>query len=235
MFVSICLATMIGVPVAQLPQRASMEPSVEFELLTESRFPGPGSQRWLEALRSIGVTGIRIRPGNAGEKADISNRGTDRSPRYHVKGIVSQRNLLHVPGGTFRPTEGAKLKAWISKLRADGIEGLTAPKVAFGLTSKQLVHVHEQLSAKVTFSTKGRPASEVSGKIIRSIRIPIVANDTTKRVLAGQDVVEDELQGMTFGSALAAVLRPLGLVMAPRRPAGQEVFLLIDDARQVSE
>ena len=63
-------------------------------------------------------------------------------------GVLTSKSTLVLPGGTFRSSDRARLAAWVDKLRSEGIEALTAPTGAFGLTPKQLVRVHDALASK---------------------------------------------------------------------------------------
>jgi hypothetical protein len=208
---------------------------VELELITESGFPITGSQEWLEALRDVGADSLRIREAQLGEKGGISNRGTDESPQYRVVGVLTARNTLRLPGATFRMSDRAAIRGWIAKLKADGLEGLTARTGAFGLTSKQLVTVHDKLSRPVALSTKDQKAAETAAKIIESLEIKVAVDSRVRTMLSGDETVAEEFAGMSSGTALAAVLRPLGLVIVPQRPARGDVQLVVTDARSAPE
>ncbi len=210
-------------------------PTVELELITEPDFPLGGQQRWLEALSKVGVDGIRIREGKSGDEGGITNDGTEAAPRYRVFGVLTSRNQLRFPGVTFSIGDIGGMKDWFAKLKADGTEGLFAAKGAFGLTGKQLLEVHEALSPGVGFSTKGEPAADVVARIVRSIELDVKTHPSAKTGLESGDKVASELNGLSRGTALAAVLRPLGLVLVPVRPSGGTTTLWITDARTAKE
>ena len=52
--------------------------------------------------------------------------------------------------------------------------------------------------------------------------------------MASPEAVIDELQGLSAGTALVAVLRPLGLVMAPQKQADGTIKLWITDVRRAA-
>ncbi len=230
-FTSVTFLVVVGC----LASRALAAPYVELELYTEPGFPLDGKQRWLRALQEVGADSLRIRQAKLGDKGMIENVGTEAAPRYLVKGILSPRNQLRLPGGTFRMSDKAGIKAWIAKLRADGTEGLFARTGAFGLTSKQLVAVHQQLAIPVIESTKGKKSVDVAKKIIDSIKLNVVMDPMARQSFTGDELVAEELRGVSRGTALAAVLRPLGLVLVPSRPSGGETFLAVTDARRTKE
>lgn len=211
------------------------EPIVQLELVTEQGFPITGAQRWMQALQDVGAVGMRIRSGNPGDRAEIKKEGSDTSPIYYVVGILTARNQLALPGKTFSISDRRGIAAWIDQLKDSGSEGVTTRPAAFGLTGKQIVAVHEALTVPVTFSTKGKPVIEVARGISKLVSLKFTVDASAKRALAGQETVADELQGMSAGAALAAAIRPLGLVMAPIKPRGQEPQLRIGDVRDIKE
>lgn len=209
--------------------------TVELELMTESGFPVTGAQTWARMLQNVGASNVRIRQARTGDRGGITKRGTERSPIYHVKGFLSANNTLRVPGATFRSTDQARIKAWVAKLKADGIENLTAKKGAFGLTNKQLLDLHKDLSGPITFSTKGVRALDVVRSIGSGIAVPIRIDESAEEALYGRSVVAEDLTGISVGTALAAVLRPLGLVAVPYRMTGERTQIQIVDARNAKE
>jgi len=224
-----------GLALLFFPTTSSAQAPVELELITEPGFPLTGSRRWLRTLEDIGVTGLRIRAAKSGETGGIKNVGNESQPRYVVKGILSAKNQLRVPGGTFSVNDVAGIKRWVAKLKADGVEGLFARTGAFGLTGKQLLDLHKRLSRPVTKSTKDEKATDVASKIIAGIDIRVVIDPATRATFEGDEKVSTELLGMSSGTALAAILRPLGLVVVPQRPDGGATFLVITDATKSRE
>ena len=203
------------------------EPLVQFELATAPGFPATGQRKWIEFMKQCGVMSIRIRGAKSSDEPEVDNFGTAARPIYEVTGLISADNRLYVVGGTFRHGDKTGLVAWINKLKADGIEGLTARTGAFGLTDKQLVMVHEQLTRPVGFSTRGRKNSEVVQRIAGQLDLPVTFDASARPAMAGREVVVEEMQLLSSGTVMAAVLRPLGLVLVPDRPQGQPVRLLI--------
>lgn len=215
---------------------ARADPSVSLELVTERGFPLTGTQRWMAALKDVGFSGIRIRSAQSGDRNGIKTLGRGSSIRYQVTGILSSRNKLELPaGGTFSVSDIRGIRSWVERLKEGGQEGLTARRGAFGLTSKQLVAVNEAMSAKVTFSTKGQAVGEVVRNVMRTIPLEFSFEPAAREALASQEVVAEEMQGLTAGTVLAASVRPLGLVVAPYLPRGGKTRLLIADVRRVDE
>lgn len=215
---------------------ALAQPRVDLELLTEKGFPLEGSQEWIEALKSVGASGIRIRAAGPSDEGGIVTGGTVKSPTYKVTGVLTSGNVLRLPGAQFRLQDKGKIAAWIRKLQEGGEEGLFATTGAFGLTAKQLVAMHDGLAHRVDFSTKGKPAGQVVRKIIASLsKVEVAVDGSAGKTLEGDETTLDELSGVTSGTALAAALRPLGLVLVPLPPRGEQLRLAIADARAAKE
>jgi hypothetical protein len=210
-------------------------PPVSFELATDAGFSMTGAQRWIDALKDLDQSGLRIRSGRPGDKTEVINRGTEASPSYHVVGILTANNELALPNGRFSLRDRAGIAKWIEKLQDGGIDGLTATKLAFGLSSDELVDFDERLSKPIAFETKGERAGNVARSIVQSLPLETSVTADARRAFARNEPVLDELNGLSSGTALAATLRPLGLVLSPDKPRGGKVRLLISDVREVDE
>ena len=196
---------------------AHAQPRVTLELMTEQGFPPTGAQRWLQALNGVGFSDMRIRQSRPGDQVEIRQRGTEDRPSYEVTGLLTARNTLMVPGGEFRMSDRAGLTAWLAKLREGGERRLHEREGAFGLTPTQLVAVHEALNQSVSFSTKGERSFDILKRVAGGLSLPFLSDPRTRQVLMGDDPVADELQGLSAGTVMVAVLRPLGLVLVPQK------------------
>ncbi len=212
------------------------EARVELELATEPGFPPTSSRDWIEALKGAGFAGIRIRAARAGDVVQVSNIGTPEAPAYRVVGALTADGLLKLPGGTFRVTDRGGIRSWRQKTAAGGEAGIAGGNDgAFGLTPRQLVFVHESVKGPVVFSTAGQPAVDLLKKLVNVVRVDIQVDASARPALASQYKFADELQGLSGGTSMAAVLRTLGLVMVPRDAGGGDVELFVADAANAKE
>jgi hypothetical protein len=106
---------------------------------------------------------------------------------------------------------------WIEDLRVVGIPRDRESELAFGLASNELVAFHERLTKPVTFETNGVRSGDVARRIVKEVSLDFEVSTAASRAFARNELVADELQGLSHGTALSAVLRPLGLGAAPRR------------------
>lgn len=219
--------------VAARPAEAA--PRVELELITEAGFPVTGAQRWLAALKDVPFSSVRIRSAKPGDQIEVRQRGAADTLSYQVIGLLTEKNTLVLPGGQFRMGDTDGLRKWLDKIREGGETRLHETEGPFGLTPTQLVAVHDALRVTVAFSTKGQPSFDVLKRISAGLSLSFLADAEARQVMQGPETVADELQGLSAGTAIVAVLRPLGLVMLPQKQADGSVKLWITDVRRASE
>ncbi|MHB0958019.1 MAG: hypothetical protein ACYC0X_11110 [Pirellulaceae bacterium] len=206
------------------------EPPLSLELITLSGFPIDGQRQWMETLKDLGLAHVRIRSGRPDEEPTITNRGTDDEPRYVVVGVLSQDNRLHLPGLTVRSSQRQQLKDWIARVRSGGIDAVTGEAGAFGLTAKQFFALQEVMKPAITFATKGKPVRDVVQQITDTLPVAVEIDAAAAPLVAGRELVPDELQGLSRATALAAAVRPLGLVVTVTGQGQREAGLRITRA-----
>jgi hypothetical protein len=200
---------------------AAEAPRVEFEIVTSKGLSPATTQQWYQVLTDLKVAGLRIRAEAPTDTPKIDVGGTKERPSFRVTGTINARGLLVVPGGQFTTADGARIKRWIGELANNGVEGVTERKTAFSLTKTQLAEATEGLMRPITFATKGMPPIDAARKIVSSLKLPATVDDAVKRALVADDRVRDELQGISSGTALAAILRPAGAALVPEKPDGK--------------
>jgi hypothetical protein len=209
------------------------EPRIDLEVVTTSDFSPADGRAWNDMLGKL-VSSVRIRGAKPDDQPAISRLGEDDKPSYRVVGLLGGDNRLVLPKGKFGLGDAGRLESWFTKLREGGIEGVTEKPAAFGLSSAQLVSVHEALATPVSFSTAGLKPRDAAKRISDSLSLKFITDGAGQRALATEEPIADELTGLSAGTALAAILRPLGLVLVPERAAG-ELRLRIADSRTARE
>lgn len=197
-------------------------PPVRLELAARKGVPLTGQQRWLTTLRGLSDS-LRIRKARNGDKPEIRDTGTRFAPSYLVIGILSDRNSLLLPGASFRTTDRTEIVRWINRLRSDGIDAVAAPKGQFGLTEKQWVTINKALQQPVEFSTRNLRSFDVASQIAKRVSVPFALDAAGRRILEKNQRLLDEYQGLSSGTAMAALLHSIGLVMAPEKPQGEDL------------
>lgn len=207
---------------------------VELELFQSGRPSAQATQAWYAALTKLGVRNLKMRAARPGDQAGVTTVGAVPNESYRVVGELNERGEVVVPGGRFKVGDMPALSAWMGKLGDHGAAALTEKKSAFGLNEEQLVSVHTDLSTPVEFATKGMKPIDVLRKLARG-KHPLVMEPELGKALEADDPMRDELQGFSRGMALAVLLRPVGGVLVPRKPARADVELAILDGKSSAE
>lgn len=199
------------------PLRAA-EPRIEIELLIEGKFAATAQQQWLKLFTDLRADDIRIHRAGPDDKAEIRVSGTKSAPTYHVIGMLRGANELVLPDAKFSSRDSRRIGQWLDKLRSSGPEAMGAGvKLPFGLTPSQLADVNSDLSRRVTFSTAELTPKEVLQKLAPSLDHRLSIDERSAARLANAGSLNEELQGVTAGTAIAYLLRPSGLCLQPRR------------------
>ncbi|MFO0790393.1 MAG: hypothetical protein U0805_13145 [Pirellulales bacterium] len=211
---------------------ATAAPPIELELVTERGVQITAPHEWLQLLTSVGVDHVQVRGLRGGEQPSAKNVGSVERPSFLVIGLLTSRDELRLPGGTFTRGERAKLKDYLERLAADGAESLTAPRGRFGLTEQELVAVFADLTPAIDFATKDQPLLTVLEKLQPKLKSPWAIDAAANRIIREAKPVADELQGITIGTAVAILLRHEGLVFRPEKQRGRavEYHVLVADA-----
>jgi hypothetical protein len=219
---AVCVLCVVGTAMAPLPAEAA-EARVELELVTTPDFPALETQNWYRLIEELKIS-ARIRSGRATDKVQVVTSGSKTAPVYRVTGLLTARNELVLPGGKFTLRDGGRLAAWLKELRAGGPPG-ERKLTAFGLTTEQFDALRKDLSQPLAFSTQGKTRAEVLEKIAQDLKHPVGLERGARDALKEAGDLE-ELQGLAYGTALALLLRPAGLGLAPL-PAKDSVRLEI--------
>jgi hypothetical protein len=211
------------------------EPRVELEVAVDQSFVGTEAGAWIEMLLQAGFSNVLIRSAGK-DSPSLHMTGTEAAPAYRVIGVLTPENQLLLPAARrrFKLSDRAAIEAWLHKLREGGEESLTIKPAEFGLLPRQGAAVHAALAVPVSFSTVGKQPRDVAKQIAERLTIKFITDPGSQRALAADEPVLDELEGLSSGTALAAVLRPLGLVLVPEK-TGSEVRLRIADGRTAKE
>jgi hypothetical protein len=211
------------------------EGRVDLELVTVGSFPFEQTRDWIALLQKLDLEGVRIRAGTEDDVPEIATEGSEKSPVYKVRGLLVPGGNLVLPGAKFRLGDRAAIGRWMENLKQGGEEGITAKTGAFGLLPKQLAAVHQALSGPVDFSTAGGKPSEIVEKLTQKLSLTIKFESGSDAALRSAEPFPDQLLGVSSGTALAAVLRPSGLVFVPVKGKENSLELKISDSRGVEK
>ena len=203
---------------------SSFADRVELNVVASKRASIGSAQEWMLALASL---------KSARVKSD-SNSGTTLpeakwvGSTLYVTAVIGSDNKLHVPGKRFGIRQSKALSDWIEAQKKQKETGPAKANDRFGLTSTELQRVHTMLKANVRISTKEKNASDVLRSIVRTHSLPMKMSGRDFKRLAGQKLDED-WQGYSVGTVVAALLRPYEFVMVPKVEAGQTTLRVVPE------
>jgi hypothetical protein len=206
---------------------------IMLEVSAEARAMVGTQQSWLKMLQGVGADKVISKTARTGTPT-IEEIETSGSTLVTVTGFIVN-NKLRLPGGSFAIRDKSGVRQLLQEIRDDGAQVALAEKKAFGLTSEQLVALHQLLAKTVDFPTSGENAGDVIGRISKQGGLNLVLDSAARAAVNGDDTVLEELQGLSMGTALAAVVRPLGLVLQPKREQGKPIEIHLVDSRASEE
>lgn len=205
---------------------------VELEVVSSGGQLG-AEQQVMQMLSGVGADRVSVR--SARNRVSPSVEETELGGTISVRVVgVMDGSKIRLPGGVFSTRDAAGIRDFIQKIRDDGSDVTLADKKAFGLTSEQLVSVYEDLSAEVEPATKGLPSNQIVNRLVEGLQNEVTFSRTARAAL-DDTVVLEEYQGLSTGTTLAGVLRPLGLVLVPTREQGQALRFQIAASDEVEE
>lgn len=207
---------------------------VELEIVMEGGGPLGSQQEWLRSLSEVGADSLRMSTARGSESFEIKKSEVGGTVTYKVTGLLTADNRLRLPGGTFKRSDMAGVKTWLAKLKSGGLDKPPEAKQAFGLSSDELVRLHDALSSPTGVSTKGVAIPEVIRSIRQRTGIQISVDSSAAAAIKTEMTVKEELQQTSCGTTLAAIIRPLGLVAVPVKDRGGTKIELTD-ARDAKE
>lgn len=198
---------------------------IELEIRSDARSTVGIQQEWMQALQDVGADRVRIVTGKPTmptvEETELSSTSILR-----ISGSI-EGGKLYLPGGSFKIRNKSGIRDLLTKLRDDGAKVALADKKAFGLTSEQLVSLHDTLAKPLNFSTKDVGALSAVDKISSLIGVQFPKDAAARAALNSNAVISEELIGISAGTALAVIVRPLGLVVEPKREQGKSLQIRI--------
>lgn len=228
------VSTLPGQPLLGQSQRRPSQATKKHTFLTVEIYSNSsvalgGQQRWVEMLQKVGADRVSSKT-SAGGAAGVDEEEVGGTRYIKVRGFL-EGNKLVLASGSYRISDVAKIRDLFQKFRDDGKQTTLAAKHDFGLTAEQLVSLSEKLAKPVAESTEGKPLAAVADAIANQVGLPFVRDATARAALAGQGNVLQEFKGMSSGTALAALVKPLGLVLEPGRKQGQQVKVHVKRAQ----
>ncbi|SFH53646.1 hypothetical protein [Planctomicrobium piriforme] len=226
-----------GLAQAQPTEYSPDKTLLEIEILLPQ---GPGdpllAQKWRQEFERIGEA-VRIRQPLADEKVAISEKPRGPFRVVKVTGAINRDGVLIFPGKTFKPGQSEQMKMWLTEIKTYGAQGSPQGQPRYGLTEPQFKTLFEQLTPPVADPLKGLSIAAAIEKIPLPAALSLNYHSTAAALQqsAGQTKLEDEVQGLSTGTALAYVLSQQGLAFRPLRTPTGQIQLLIQPLADVPD
>ena len=208
---------------------------IELELVTEADFPPLEVSKWYQELTKLNFSNLKIRRAQIGDRTETLTQGSKDNPIYRVKGILTNEGKMVVLGGSFSLHDRSKIQAWMTELATYGPQGSPEGKPLFGLNISQFETVRKDLSVKVSSNTKGVKRRDAFAAIQSKLTLPLQLDPTAEKAFADSDQVEIELRGVTAGTSLAYLLRPIGLAMRPQRMPNGDLRYVVSASKNIDD
>ncbi len=207
-------------------QSATAAGRTQLELVGEGSQAAMLFQPWMQVLGKAGIENVRFRSSKPTDKVGVQIHGTEDNRLYIVTGIVRGTDELLLPSGRFRRSDAGRLVRWLDELAEFGPAEQREKKTAFGLRVSQFAEIHDDLAQPIPFSTQGLSRRDAVTRISRQLTFPM-RSDAQAGAALQEDQIAEELLGLSCGTVLAYVLRPMGYCLVPRLEGPRSTYAIV--------
>jgi hypothetical protein len=200
---------------------------IELEVAAQSDAPFAAMQDWHKVLAEMDLASVRLRGARGAEEPSIKSRELAGSMRFELLGVLNRKNELVLPGGRFGLGDRTKLKQFFEGLPARHAEA-GVERGRFGLTREQFEVVFRDLSRQVTESTVDGSPRELLPALTKDFNLQVRGAVEMKAKLREAPPIRAQFQGLSTGTALAAVLRVAGLQFVPKQYGSEPLVLYVE-------
>jgi hypothetical protein len=218
-----------GVDAEERKPRVNLSTVVEMTVLIPRAADQLAAQRWARVLGDLGVT-AQMRQPILGDELHIEERVRGTLRLVEVTGQLTDDGDLQFAHRSYSPQQNRELKEWVDELLAYGAQGAPAGKPLWGLTELQFSEVYDSLSQPVAEELEGKTLDEAIAALPLPSAHPLERLSTADAHLldAPAGVVQNRVQGLTTGTALAIILQESGLGFHPLRTPDGSLTLAIE-------
>ncbi len=219
--------------ISRVPEKLYAQRSVELTLLSDSKSSSLDHQQWMQAMSEVGADHVRVQTA-VRPRPNVTEDESRGHVIVRVNAVIAS-GRIKFPGKSFARSDTSGVRAFLSRLRDDGMKTTLAKKKAFGLTSEQLVEVHRQLAASIESQTKGANSAPLVAQLLDALPMRYEISKAAQTRLDEQEDVSVTLRGVAVGTALSILLRQHELVFHPLSKQGSGVVLRVvrkEDAKE---
>lgn len=196
-------------------EKVSNSPKIRLTIFCDGTLQPSEAQQWGRALNELGFQAVQVRSGDSSDVLDIQNLGGNL---YQVSGMLQRDNRILLPGNAVFPLGRIReMKSYLEEqvLNLEQQETAAAEADAGRLQSSVQEQLFQDLSAPVGFSTLGMTRKKAIQKIAHlfsgSVRFPV----SIRKAFDDEDVLAEELEDVSRGTALVYILRYIGYCVVP--------------------
>lgn len=210
------------------------ETYVSMEVVLPQRvFSGVDAQEWGRELNTLKIP-VRIRQAIRGDKPGVSEQMLGRLRQVKLVGQLGADGRISFGGKqTYSLEQIGELRKWVQELKEYGAQGAPEGQPVWGLSQAQFEALHLKLRTPVDLATNSLATNEFVARMVRQQPSLWKMTPAAIDVLEKTDPIQEELQGLSVGTVMSAVLRKVGMAFAPVRSGEGDVVLQIDVAQQI--
>lgn len=220
-----CIAFALVWPLERSSVAAEV-PRVHLEIAAEKVGTLEGPQQWVRTLQGVPLASVRIRVATPNDRPNIEETGTADAPAYRVLGLLTAGNDLLLPGVKVPSGDRAGVERWLANLASESSDSSNVEGAGreVGVDPKKLEAAIQRLAPSVLQATRGRPLQDVVQDIDDQLKLGLTDDADVRHWIASGPAVQDELQGLSAGTALAAMLQPAGLDLLFQSDSARPTF-----------
>lgn len=217
-------------PVIGQTQRGTVETLLDIDIMLPQIAGDPlQGQRWRQAFETLGE-GVRLRLSLPGDKPSLeeSTRGNFRVVK--VVGVMDREGKVTFPHNrTFTLAQTEQLRKWLNELKLFGAQGDPDGKPLWGLSEGQFEGLIKQIGGTVTEELRGLDLKSAVGKLPLPAALPLQFHAEAESLIATASgkTLPIEVQGLSAGTALSAILSQWKLGFRPLRDPRGDIRLLV--------
>jgi hypothetical protein len=203
--------------------------SVEVELLVVGQGVMVNAQRWTNVFAELN-TAVKITPAGSQGTPSVSEQTRGELRFVKLVGVVDRSSAIRFPDRTIQFGDRAGLKSFLNELREYGSQGSPEGKPGWGLSLDQFRRVFDILGKPMRREIRGDRFEDALLAFQFGNELSVVVTDEAAALVrkAGPDpLVRNAFEGVSKGTALAAMLNEFDLAFQPRRRNNGSIDLVV--------
>lgn len=195
------------------------------------------AQKWGSALSKSGISAV-FRTERAGDQNTLKQKVTGQTRWINIVADLEPSGKLMIGKKSFMLDEFEQFQQWINDIETFGAQGRPEGEPNWGLTAAQYDVILGLLSPVVEQNTAGLSITDALKSWDNIPNLPLTFSATARAQLLNAPtlpIIQQNVKGISKGSALSIVLSELNLRFYPRRTPEGAIHLMIETPEQIVE